>query len=310
MRAVLLDGDSLGNDLSLNEFKHLPVELTIYPATQPHQVAQRIQDADIILVNKVVLSADTLRQVKQLKYVGVLATGMNNVDTAYCRQAGITVTNVDGYGTDAVVQHALMLLLNLATSFVPTHQQVQQGDWSRSPFFCLLDQPVMELAGKHLVIVGYGTLGKRFATLARALGMQVSVAARPGTEVKGRESLDALLPQADVISLHCQLSAETDKLINAERLAAMRPTALLINTARGGLIDEPALLAALKGGQIGGAGLDSLTVEPPPANHPLLNVKLPNLLITPHSAWTAKESRQRLVKMAAGQLETFLRDTA
>ncbi|NVK55753.1 MAG: D-2-hydroxyacid dehydrogenase [Alteromonadaceae bacterium] len=310
MKAVLLDGDSLGGDLTLNEFKNLPIELTVYPTTQPEEVAERVQHADIILVNKVVLSADLLAHVPQVKYIGVLATGMNNVDTDYCRQVGITVNNVDGYGTDSVAQHTMMLLLNLATSFVPTHQQVQRGDWCRSPFFCLLDNPIIELAGKHLVIVGYGTLGHRFAQLARAFGMQVSVAARPGTQVAGREPLDALLPRADVLSLHCQLSPQTDKLINADRLAKMKSSALLLNTARGGLIDEPALLAALKSGQIAGAALDSLSSEPPPADHPLLNAELPHLLITPHTAWAAKESRLRLVQIAADRLATYLDDSA
>ncbi|PRO73213.1 glycerate dehydrogenase [Alteromonas alba] len=306
MRAVVLDSDSLGSDLTLSEFESLPVTLTRYPTTTPEQVIERIRDAEIVLVNKVVLNADALGQAEKLRYVGVLATGTNNVDTEYCQQHGITVNNVEGYGTDSVAQHAMMLLLNLATSFVPTMQQVKQGDWSRSPFFCLLDNPVMELAGKHLIIVGYGTLGQRFAELARAFGMKVSVAARPGTTSAERRALDDLLPEADVVSLHCQLSAQTEQLINAERLRLMKPTALLINTARGGLIDELALADALTNGQIGGAGLDTLSVEPPPADHPLLSLSLPNLIITPHSAWSAKEARQRLLKMAVAKLEQFI----
>ena len=306
MRAVVLDGDSLGTDLSLREFESLPITLTRYPTTSPEQINERICDAEIVLVNKVVLNADALGQAEKLRYVGVLATGTNNVDTEYCQQHGIRVNNVDGYGTDSVAQHAMMLLLNLATSFAPTTQQVKQGDWSRSPYFCLLDNPVMELAGKHLVIVGFGTLGQRFAELARAFGMKVSVAARPGTTSAERRALDGLLPEADVVSLHCQLSPQTDKLINAERLALMKSSALLINTARGGLIDEVALVTALNGGQIAGAALDTLSVEPPPADHPLLSLSLPNLIITPHSAWSAKEARQRLLKMAVAKLEQFI----
>ena len=306
MRAVVLDGDSLGTDLSLREFESLPITLTRYPTTSPEQINERICDAEIVLVNKVVLNADALGQAEKLRYVGVLATGTNNVDTEYCQQHGIRVNNVDGYGTDSVAQHAMMLLLNLATSFAPTTQQVKQGDWSRSPYFCLLDNPVIELAGKHLVIVGYGTLGQRFAELARAFGMKVSVAARPGTTSAERRALDGLLPEADVVSLHCQLSPQTDKLINAERLALMKSSALLINTARGGLIYEVALVTALNGGQIAGAALDTLSVEPPPADHPLLSLSLPNLIITPHSAWSAKEARQRLLKMAVAKLEQFI----
>ena len=306
MRAVVLDSDSLGTDLTLNEFESLPVTFSRYPTTTPEQVCERIRDADIVLVNKVVLNAEALGQAEKLRYVGVLATGTNNVDTEYCQQRGITVNNVDGYGTDSVAQHAMMLLLNLATSFTPTTLQVKQGDWSRSPFFCLLDNPVIELAGKHLIIVGYGTLGQRFAELARAFGMNVSVAARPGTISAERRALDDLLPEADVVSLHCQLSPQTDKLINAERLALMKSSALLINTARGGLIDEAALVTALNEGQIAGAALDTLSVEPPPADHPLLQLDLPNLLITPHSAWSAKEARQRLVHIAAERLQAFI----
>lgn len=306
MRAVILDGDSLGADLSLAALEALPISLTVYPHTQPAQVAERIHGAEIVLVNKVVLNADALKSSGTVKYIGVLATGMNNIDLEYCKQAGIVVNNVDGYGTDSVAQHAMMLLLNLVTSFVPTHQQVQQGDWSRSTFFCLLDNPVVELAGKHLVIVGYGTLGKRFAQLAEAFGMKVSAAARPGTEPGDRKPLDELLPQADVVSLHCQLSPQTEKLINEKRLALMKPSAFLINTARGGLVDEPALLAALKNQQIGGAALDSLSSEPPPADHPLLQEILPNLLITPHSAWSAKEARERLLNLAVDHLKAFI----
>lgn len=306
MRAVILDADSLGTDLTLNEFEALPITLTRYPSTLPEQVNERIRDADIVLVNKVVLNADALQQASALRYVGVLATGTNNVDCQYCQQHGIVVNNVDGYGTDSVAQHAMMLLLNLATSFVPTTRQVQQGDWSRSPFFCLLDNPVMELADKHLVIVGYGTLGQRFAALASAFGMRVSIAARPGTSAPDRQPLDELLSGADVVSLHCQLSPQTEKLINAERLSAMKSSALLINTARGGLIDEDALAAALIAGDIGGAALDTLAIEPPPADHCLLQLSLPNLLITPHSAWSSKEARTRLVKIAASRLKTFI----
>ncbi|WP_296050111.1 D-2-hydroxyacid dehydrogenase [uncultured Alteromonas sp.] len=306
MQAVILDGDSLGTDLTLSEFDSLPVTLTRYPTTTPDQVDERIRNAEIVLVNKVVFNADALRQATKLRYVGVLATGTNNVDTDFCQHHGITVNNVDGYGTDSVAQHAMMLLLNLATSFAPTTEQVKQGDWSRSPFFCLLDNPVIELAGKHLVIVGYGTLGQRFAELARAFGMKVSVAARPGTSSAERRALDDLLPEADVVSLHCQLSPQTDKLINAERLALMKPSALLINTARGGLIDEQALKTALTSGLLAGAALDTLSAEPPPADHPLLQLDLPNLLITPHSAWSAKEARERLVQIAADRLQAFI----
>lgn len=311
MHAVILDGDSLGQDADLSALRALPISLTCHPVTTADTVVQRIANADVILVNKVVLSADILRQAPRCRYIGVLATGMNNVDLEYCKTRGITVNNVAGYGTDSVAQHTLMLMLNLATSAIPTMHQVQQGEWSASPFFCLLDNPVIELANKHLVIVGYGTLGQRVAELAKAFGMRVSVAARPGTQYtdsgsSGREPLDTLLPSADVVSLHCQLSPDTAELMNAQRFALMKPGALLINTARGGLIDEHALLDALLNKHIGGAALDTLSSEPPPADHPLLTARLPNLLITPHNAWAAKEARQRLISLAAGSLAAFL----
>ena len=306
MQVVILDGDSLGRDADLSALHALPVSVTYYPSTTAAETASRIANADIILVNKVILSAEMLEQAPRCRYIGILATGMNNVDLDYCKQRGITVNNVAGYGTDSVAQHTLMLMLNLATSALPTMRQVQQGEWSQSPFFCLLDNPVIELAGKHLVIVGYGTLGQRVAELAKAFGMRVSVAARPGTQHTSRRPLDELLPEADVVSLHCQLSDDTAEMINAERLALMKPGAFLINTARGGLIDEQALLTALTQNQIGGAALDTLSVEPPPKDHPLLNVQLPNLLITPHSAWAAKEARQRLIMLAVNKLSAFL----
>lgn len=307
MKAVLLDADTLNPaTLDLRCLTELPITLSQYPHTSAEQCAERIADADIILTNKVILNKKLLSQAPKCRYIGVMATGTNNIDKAYCQSRGIVVANVEGYGTDAVAQHALMLMLNLTTSFSAYKRDVEQGVWSDGPHFCLLSHPVYELAGKHLVIVGYGELGRRFADLARALGMRVSVAARPGNAEDSRPSLDSLLSDADVVSLHCLLSDDTYHLINEERLSLMKPTALLINTARGALIDENALLLALKKGVIGGAGLDGLSTEPPPKDHPLLNTGLSNLLITPHSAWVAAEARQRLVNIAARHLANFL----
>jgi glycerate dehydrogenase len=309
MQAVLLDAGSLNPEtLDMSPFANLPIRLTSFDSTADHEVISRVSDAEIILVNKVNLSAEVLAHAPKCRYIGVLATGTNNVDKDYCASKNITVANVAGYGTASVVQHTMMLLLNLVTSFVPTQQQVKQGQWSRSPHFCLLDNPVTELADKHLVIVGYGELGQGFANIAKAFGMRVSVAARPGTEHPQRRPLDDVLPEADVVSLHCMLSEQTQHLMNAARFKLMKPSAFLINTARGGLIDDEALLDALQTNEIAGAGLDSLAVEPPPADHILLTANLPNLLITPHSAWSAKESRQRLVALAASHLKAFLTD--
>ncbi|MEG3765754.1 D-2-hydroxyacid dehydrogenase [Alteromonas sp. 14N.309.X.WAT.G.H12] len=307
MKAVLLDADTFKTEeLDLTCLTDLPLSLTLYGNTTKDTLNERIRDADIVLTNKVLLDESALCDAQNLKYIGVLATGTNNIDKAYCEKKGIKVANVAGYGTNAVAQHALMLMLNLATSFTPYNQDVENDVWSSNPHFCLLDHPVFELAGKHLVIVGYGVLGKRFAELAVALGMTVTVAARPGDPEDLRPSLDSLLPQADVVSLHCLLTDETHHLINASRLKLMKPSALLINTARGALIDEKALLDALKNGEIAGAGLDGLSIEPPPKDHPLLHSGLKNLLITPHTAWFAKEARQRLLGIAATHLSAFL----
>lgn len=307
MQAVLLDAGSLRLDeLDTSALEALPVSLTCYLHTSAEQLATRIRDAAIILTNKVVLDEAALAQAPACRYIGVTATGLNNVDLDACQQRGITVTNVSDYGTDAVAQHTLMLLLTLAGRFVDYYQDVRAGKWSQSAHFCLLDHPVTELAGKHAVIVGHGTLGKRVEGLYRALGMRVTIAARPGKQGDTRPSLSSLVAEADVLSLHCQLSPATEKMVDATLLAGLKPGCLLINTARGGLIDETALRHALERGSLGGAGLDGLSQEPPPADHPLLTCERPNLLITPHNAWVAQASRQRLLDAVVSQLAAFI----
>ena len=308
MEAVLLDAGSLGLDeLDSSGLDALPISLTTYAHTAPENVAERVKNAQIILTNKVVLSDAVLAEASECRYVGITATGMNNVDLAACKRRSITVTNVAGYGTDAVAQHTLMLLLNLAANFLAYHQDVKAGKWSQSQHFCLLDHPVTALAGKHAVIVGHGELGQRVERLFAALGMRVTVAARPGKSNDSRPALASLVSDADVLSLHCQLSEETEQLINTELLDAIKPGCMLINTARGGLIDESALLAALDSGRLGGAALDVLSQEPPPADHPLLTYNKPNLIVTPHNAWVAKASRQRLLDSVTAQLADFVR---
>lgn len=307
LKGVFLDADSLALDsLDCAALEQLPVNLTCYPATQAQEVQGRIAEATFVLVNKVVLDATALKAAPSLKYIGVTATGMNNIDLDYCDAHDIKVQNVAGYGTDSVAQHTLMLLLNLATQFERYHKRVNQDGWSNSPHFCLLDFPITELAGKHAVILGHGELGKRVERLLLAFDMKVSIAARPGCEDDPRPSLASLLPSADVVTLHCPLTDDNKGIINEETLALMKPTCLLINTARGGLIDEAALLSALKNNQIGGAGLDVLSVEPPPKDHPLIQAELPNLLISPHNAWGANASRQRLLDMVVSHLKNFL----
>lgn len=307
MQAVLLDAGSLGlHDLDTSRLDALPLSLTTYAHTSAENVAERVRNAEIILTNKVELSDTVLAQAPECRYVGITATGMNNVDLKACKRRSITVTNVAGYGTDAVAQHALMLLLNLAANFVAYHQDVKAGKWSQSQHFCLLDHPVVELAGKHAVIVGHGELGQRVERLLTAIGMRVTIAARPGKSNDTRASLASLLPGADVLSLHCQLSEDTEQMINAALLDAIKPGCLLINTARGGLVDESALFTALDRGRLGGAALDVLSQEPPPEDHPLLAYNKPNLIITPHNAWVAKASRQRLLDSVTAQLADFV----
>ena len=306
-KVVFLDAETMDlSSLDTSALDNLNADVTLYHQTQMKDVSKRIQSVDAVLVNKVVLRADDLRQAKQLRYIGVTATGMNNIDHDYCQHAGITVQNVEGYGTDSVAQHTLTLALNLATNFVAYQQDVRKQAWSASSHFCLLNHPVIELAGKHAVIVGHGELGKRVEALFKAMGMKVSIAARPGKKDDPRPSLVSLLPHADVISLHCPLTEDTDKLIDADMLSLMKPTAFLINTARGGLIDEEALYHALKNNHIGGAGLDVLSVEPPPVDHILLKEALPNLLVTPHNAWIGNGARQKLLDRAIAHLADFL----
>jgi glycerate dehydrogenase len=216
------------------------------------------------------------------------------------------VCNVDGYATPSVVQHVFTLLLALTTRFNEYTSAVKQGDWSRSSFFCLLDYPIRELDGKTIGIVGYGHLGRAVASIAEAFGMTVLLAKRNIEDTRpGRVALHDLLPQVDVLSLHCPLTEETRGMIAADELALMKKDAVLINTARGGLVDEYALLDALKAHQIGGAGLDVLEKEPPPPGYPILKADLPNLIITPHTAWASRESRQRLLDEIALNIEAF-----
>lgn len=310
MKGVILDMASLKpDDLDLASLEALPVSWTYFDNTAANEVNARIKDAQIILTNKVVLSEQNLND-SQCRYIGVLATGMNNVDTDYCQAHDIRVANVEGYGTGSVVQHALMLLLNLTTSFVRYNQSVSAARWQQSEHFCLLDFPITELRDKHLVIVGSGQLGSGFARVCQALGMRVSFSARPGSSDDPRPPLDDLLSQADVVSLHCPATRDTENLINKAALEKMKPSAFLINTARGTLVDEHALAEALRSGSIAGAGLDVLSTEPPSSDNPLLAEPLDNLIITPHSAWGATESRQRLLDKAVSNIEQFLQHSA
>jgi glycerate dehydrogenase len=320
LQGVILDMESLApSNLNTENLHSLDeVEWTIYDHTEAEDTVTRLRTADIVFTNKVIIDQDVLDQAPNLKYIGVFATGTNNIDIAACEARGIAVRNVEGYGTATVAQHAIMLMLMLATSANRYTSAVKQGQWSKSEQFCMLDFPVIELAGKQLLIVGYGELGQAVASIATAFGMQVSVAERSGEAPKGksqfllngqvyaRKPLEEALANADFVSLHCALNKHTESLVDTDFLEKMKSTGFLINTARGGLVDEAALLVALRNRHIAGAGLDVLRQEPPTQDNSLITADLDNLIITPHSAWAAKEARQRLLNSALRNLKLFL----
>ena len=304
MTAVFLDHASLDQgDLDLRNLHDSAAGLTLYDATAPQQVAERIGAHQAVITNKVVIDDEVMQACPELKAILIAATGTNNVDLVAARRRGIAVYNCQAYGTPAVAQHTLMLMLVLITRYDAYRQAVQAGDWQRSSQFCLLDYPIGELSGRTLGILGYGELGREVARLASAFGMRIRVGSIPGREHPDRPSLEQLLPEVDVLSLHCPLTDATRGMIGAAELAAMKPGSLLINAGRGGLVDEQALLDSLRSGHLGGAGLDVLTEEPPVNGNPLLDARLPNLVVTPHCAWGSREARQRIV----GQLAENLR---
>jgi glycerate dehydrogenase len=300
MRAVLLDAATLGPaDLDFSHLQAAVGSLRCYPLTHSHEVVERLAGAQIALVNKVTLDATFLSQLPQLKHIIVLATGVNNIDIEAAKKLGISVQNCRAYGVDSVAQHCLMLMLTLSTKMLNYRRAINNGDWSRSEQFCMLDFPIASLAGKTLGIVGYGDLGKGVANLARAFGMTILIAARQGQHpANGRIPLAQLLPQVDILSLHCPLTPATTNLIDWAELCALPNSALLINCARGGVVNEVALIKALDEGQISGAGVDVLTQEPPPIDHPLLAVQRDNLIITPHTAWASRQARQVILNQA------------
>ena len=307
MRGVVLDLDTLHpEDLSLEALRASLPEWRLFAGTAPADTVARMVDCQVVVTNKVVIDRPAIQASSQLRLICVSATGTNNVDLEAAAERGIVVCNVRDYAAASLAQHVFALLLALATRWHEYAADVRAGEWSRSPMFCLMQRPVMELAGKTLGIIGYGVLGREVARLAEAFGMRVLVSAslRPGVATQAdRVALSVLLQESDVISLHCPLDEATAKLVDSRFLAAMKPGALLINTARGGLVDEAALQQALVTGQLAGAALDVLSVEPPPADHPLLDPAIPNLIITPHNAWVSRECRQRLLDGVVANIE-------
>jgi len=305
MKGVFLDLASVDNeDLDLIQLEDVLDEWDFYPHTEAPQLASRLQAAEVVVSNKVMLTREVLAAADKLRLICVAATGTNNVDLDAARELGITVTNVRAYGTASVVQHVFALILSLQRRLPAYQQAVRQGRWQQSDFFCLLDFPIEELTGKVLGIVGYGELGQAVAKTAACFDMQVRIAQRNTEDSRPeRLPLEALLAEADVLSLHCPLTEENRGMIGEAQLRLMKPGAILINAARGGLVDETALAKALEQGWIAAAGIDVLEQEPPDGSSPLL-ADIPNLILTPHIAWASRTARQRLLN----QLIDIIRD--
>ncbi len=303
---VFLDRDSVVATLRAPAFAH---RWTDYPATDPVDTVERLRGATIAITNKVALRAQELAQLPHLKMIAVAATGTDHIDLAAARARGILVANIRNYSVASVPEHCFTLMLALRRNLRAYCADVDAGRWQASSRFCLLDHPIGDLAGSRLGIVGYGALGKAVATLGRAFGMQVCVATRsprmadPGVTVL---TLPELLRSADVVSLHLPLSDATRHMIGANELASMKRSALLINTARGGLVDEAALAHALSTGVIAGAGFDVLSAEPPSADNPLLQLRLPNFILTPHVAWASTQAMQTLADMLLANIDAFV----
>jgi glycerate dehydrogenase len=304
LKIVFLDRATLPVPLRAPAFAHDWVD---HDTTGPGQVAQRLVGAAIAVTNKVRIDAAVLDACPGVRLVAIAATGTDCVDLAACRARGVAVCNVRGYAGGAVAEHVFMLMLALRRALPVYQMAVRAGQWPTAPGFCLHAAPIGDLEGATLGLVGHGTLAKTVAARAAAFGMHVLVAERRGaTDVRpGRTPFAQVLAEADVLSLHCPLTPETKGLVGTIELAQMKSDAIVINTARGALIDHPALLAALRGRRLGGAGIDVLEIEPPPADHPLLAADLPNLIVTPHVAWASRASMGRLGEQLVGNLEAW-----
>lgn len=309
MKIVILDGYTLNpGDLDWKSLSALG-ELTVHERTEAALIAERIGNAEIVLTNKTPLSAETLQACSKLRYIGVLATGYNIVDVAAAKAAGIVVTNIPTYGTDAVAQFAFALLLEVCHHVGHHAQTVRDGEWSRCPDFCYWHHPLIELAGKTMGFIGFGRIGQRTAEMARAFGLKVLAYDEyqdKSLEIDGLSytTLDRLLSESDIISLHCPLTDKTKGMINADSIARMKDGAILINTSRGPLVDEAALAAALDSGKLRAAAVDVVSTEPIRLDNPLMKAR--NMLVTPHIAWAPLEARTRLMNIAVENLRAFL----
>lgn len=309
MKIVILEGLAVNpGDLSWDSLRQFG-ELTVYQQTTPEEAIERIGGAEVVLINKLPITASLLDACPGIKLICVLATGYNVVDCEACRARGIPVCNVPAYGTDAVAQFTFSLLLELCNAVGHHDRLVHQGEWSKQPIFCFWDTPQMELAGKTMGIIGFGRIGRAVGRIARAFGIQVLAYNRSrcpeGEEIGQYVDLDTLLAQSDIVSLHCPLTAENTGMINAETIGKMKNGAILLNTARGGLIDEAALADALQAGKLRGFAADVVSVEPIDPTNPLLSA--PNCILTPHMAWAPIETRQRIIDITLNSIRSFLK---
>lgn len=306
-RIAYLERESIIAEVRRPAFEHEWLE---YPRTSQSEVEARLQGCTVAIVNKVRITGEMIGRLPDLRMVAVAATGTNNVDLAACQARGIVVSNIRGYARHTVPEHVFALLLALSRNLFAYRQSVQEGRWQRSDQFCFFDHPIRDLHGATLGVVGSGSLGEGVVRLAEAFGMKVLRAERKGVAAvrPGYTAFEAVLGEADALSLHCPLTPETTGLIGEAELRAMKPSALLINTARGGLVDEAALIRALREGWIAGAGFDVITAEPPPEGHPMVApelLALPNFLLTPHVAWASRPAMQALADQLIDNIEAF-----
>ncbi|WP_300708896.1 D-2-hydroxyacid dehydrogenase [Limnohabitans sp.] len=309
MKIVFLDRDTVSPDSTLRAptFAH---EWVQYPRTSATEAAERIADADIVIVNKVKLSAETLAQAPQLKLIAVAATGTDNIDLQACQQRGIVVSNVRNYAKHTVPEHTFALIFALRRSICAYRDAVKAGRWQEAAQFCFFDHPIRDLAGSTLGVIGDGVLGQAVASIGRALGMRVLFSAHKGRTGQGSlyTPFEEVLRQADVLTLHCPLNVNTRHMIGAAEFAQMTRQPLLINTGRGGLVDEAAVGPALQAGHISGAAFDVTSVEPPPADHPFMALlERPDFILTPHVAWASAEAIQALADQLIDNVEAFVR---
>jgi glycerate dehydrogenase len=304
MNAVFLDSAGL-DEFSLASLSGECTSLRVFHTTSPEEVTERINGAELIILNKVPISRQHLLATPSVRLISIVATGTDVIDLQAASELGVTVCNCQAYGTDSVVQHVFAMILALHTNLLSYHSAVGTGRWQTARQFCFLDFPIIELKGKTLGIVGYGTLGRAIADIARAFGLKIMVARRPGNPPDDRPTLMEMLPEIDILTLHCPLTDHTRNLIDRNAIALMKPTAFLINAARGGIVDEVALAEALRSGRIAGAAIDVLSSEPPRGGNPLLDPQLPNLIVTPHIAWASREARQQIIDQTTENIHAF-----